>query len=128
MSRADYDAYLIREQARKPASEGDQEMAREAVLRETGPDGLHSAIIRHCRAQWPPWKYIHSRTDQRSTVDLGVADFVILLPGGRTVYIECKTKTGKLSEDQMGWALQAKMLGHIVHVVRSMPEFLEIVK
>jgi len=99
------------------ASSGDE--------REVGRGGLHEKIMRHCDAQWPKWKYIHARTDQRSTVGIGVHDFTIYLPG-RVLNIECKTKEGKPTPEQLAWALQLEMLGHKVHVVRSMDEFLAL--
>ena len=94
--------------------------------REVGRGGLHEKIMRHCDAQWPKWKYIHARTDQRSTVGIGVHDFTIYLPGGRVLNAECKTRDGKPTPEQLAWALQLEMLGHKVHVVRSMDEFLAI--
>lgn len=96
--------------------------------RETGPGGLHDQISAYCRAQFPPWKFIHARTDQRSTIEAGAPDFVIMAPDGRTFLIECKTKTSKLTTEQLGWALQARALGHTVHCVRSFQDFLVALK
>ena len=87
---------------------------------------LHAQIIAHCNAQWPPWNAIHARMDKASTLEAGAPDFTIQLPAGRTLYVECKTKTGKLSEAQRNWAHMAKALGHTVHVVRSLADFLAL--
>lgn len=87
---------------------------------------LHTQIIAHCNAQWPPWNVIHARMDKASTLEAGAPDFTIQLPAGRTLCVECKTKSGKLSEAQRNWAHKAKALGHTVHVVRSLAEFLAL--
>ena len=38
---------------------------------------LHDKIISYCNLQWPRWKFIHARTDQPSTIGVGVCDFTI---------------------------------------------------
>jgi len=99
-----------------------------AAERETGKGGLHEQIMDYCNAQWPRWKFIHSRTDQKSTVAVGSHDFTIFLPGGRTVLIECKAKGGKLSNEQLAWAKELSLLGHGVNVVFSLEEFKRVVE
>lgn len=42
--------------------------------------------------------------------------------------IECKTRTSKLSPDQQAIIHWAKTLGHVIHVVRSEQEFLDVIK
>lgn len=91
--------------------------------REVGKGGLHEKIKEHCDKQWPRWKYITSRTDQKSTIGVGIHDFTIYLPGGKTLNIECKTKDGKLTEEQAIWIHELRMLEHPVHIVRSLEEF-----
>lgn len=96
--------------------------------RETGKGGLHEQIMEFCDAQWPRWKFIHSRTDQKSTVEVGSHDFTIFLPNGKTLCVECKAKGGKLSNEQLAWAKELSMLGHGVHVVFSLEEFKKVVE
>lgn len=88
---------------------------------------LHDDIIKHCLSQHPRWKYIHANPAARSTIAKGAQDFTIFLPHGRTLCIECKAKDGKLSPDQLAWRLEMEMLGHTVHVIQSMGEFLKLV-
>lgn len=88
---------------------------------------LHYKIIRHCRSQWPRWKYIHGRTDHKSTIQVGAPDFVIFLPDSKVLCVECKAKGGKLSADQLAWKKEMSMLGQTIHVVRSFDEFLKLV-
>lgn len=84
---------------------------------------LHDDIIAWCNRQQPRIKYIHARTDRKSTIGVGIHDFTLFMPGGITVKIECKTKTGKLDEDQQVWWMEMKRLGHIVFVCRGFKEF-----
>lgn len=84
---------------------------------------LHDEIIAWCNRQNPRIKYIHARTDRKSTIGVGVHDFTIFLNRGRVLCIECKSKTGKLDEDQQAWAMEMRRLGHIVFVVRAFEEF-----
>lgn len=93
----------------------------EAVSQEMD---LHDGIMRHCDQQWPRWKYIRHRPDRPSGIQLGAQDFTCFLPDGRVLCIECKSKTGKLSDDQLIWRAEMAQLGHTVHEVRSMEHFL----
>lgn len=110
-----------RNKLRAPASPADP------CQRETGADGLHAQIMKWCDSQWPRWKYIHSRTDKRSTVDLGAPDFVIFAPS-RCIVVEAKAKGGKLSREQLNWIAEMKQLGWTVNVVWNVEEFMRLVK
>jgi hypothetical protein len=74
------------------------------------------------------WPYIHSRMDMMSTISVGAPDFVVFAEGGRVFPIECKTKIGKLSTEQLGWQLMLGRSGHKYYVVRCIEDFLEIIK
>ena len=87
---------------------------------------LHDQIIAHCRLHG--WYYVHSRMDQRTTIKVGCPDFIIALPHGKVLWIECKTKTGKLSEQQAGAIYALNALDHDVYVIRSMTEFLAVLQ
>lgn len=89
---------------------------------------LRQDIDKYCKAQWPQWGIIAARTDKRSTIAEGVHDLTVFANGGRVFTLELKSKTGKPSLEQVGWAKRMEMLGHKVHIIRSMSEFLEIVK
>lgn len=88
---------------------------------------LHNKIIAWCREQYPMVPYIHARMDQKSTVGEGVPDFTLFYRA-RVFLIECKDRDGKMSEAQRDWAHLAELQGCKVHVVRSLGEFLEVVK
>jgi hypothetical protein len=55
----------------------------------------------------------------------GVADLCVLLPKGRTGWLECKTSKGKQSDEQMGFEARCKRLGHYYAVVRNIDEALD---
>ena len=82
---------------------------------------LHYAIISNCKANG--WIYFHGSMAHKAIRTVGEPDFTLLLPAGRVLFIECKTRTGKLSPEQLGLSLWAEKLGHKIHVVRSMEEF-----
>jgi hypothetical protein len=84
---------------------------------------LHEDIIRHCNQQWPRWKYIHARMDQKSTIQEGAQDFTIFMPGNRTLCVECKRPGEKPTAEQRAWAKEMEMLGHTVHVITTMEQF-----
>lgn len=95
--------------------------------REVGKGGLHEQIMEWCDAQWPRWKYIHARTDQKSTIGNGVHDFTIYAPNGRVFNIECKAKGGKMTPEQLAWSKELEMLGHASHQVVSLEQFVDLV-
>ena len=63
---------------------------------------------------------------ERTTATPGTPDFLLYLPNGVHLMVECKTSRGKLSREQNGFHLHARMLGHYPQVVRSFNRFLEI--
>lgn len=58
-------------------------------------EALHYEIIAWCKRQWPQVPYIHNRMDRKSTATKGSPDFILLLPAGRTLFVECKTERGR---------------------------------
>jgi hypothetical protein len=89
---------------------------------------LHNAIMEYCANRWPKWLAIHGSMVKRSTVTTGAPDFVILAPDKTTLYIECKSKTGKRTPEQLAFAKQAEALGHTVYEVRSFEEFVSVLE
>lgn len=113
-------ARLEKNKLRTPSGESDCE-------REVGKGGLHEKIMQWCNAQWPRWKFIHNRTDKRSGIAEGAPDFVIFVPGGRSLSIECKMPGNKRTEAQLAWATEMRMLGHEIYLVTSFAEFEQLV-
>lgn len=92
----------------------------------TDEERLHNDIIKFCRDSG--WIYFHGSMAHKTLRTVGEPDFTILANNARVFFIECKTKTGKLSPEQLALKLWAEKLGHTIHTVRSMSEFKEIVK
>src|SRR5688572_4019426 len=85
---------------------------------------LHADILAECKKRG--WIAFHGSMAHSTYRTEGEPDFVILANNGRLIMIECKTRTGKLSPEQLGIQQWAAKLGHTIHVVRSMEEFLTI--
>jgi len=109
-SQADYIAYL----ARRKASEHVQGKA------DDDEAGIHEAIISECRRLG--LYYVHNRMDKPSTATVGAPDFIIALPHGKTLWIEAKSRQGKLRTEQAAAAVWLAKLGHNFRIVRSMAE------
>jgi len=86
---------------------------------------LHKAIKDLCVSLG--WQYFYNQPHKRSTATKGQPDFIIAASRGRTYYVEAKAGTGRLSEDQQCVKEQLEANGHILHVVRSMSEFKELI-
>lgn len=82
---------------------------------------LHEAIRDYCRARG--WRCVHSRMDRPSTCEVGTPDFAIVMPGGVTLWVEAKARTGKPTGEQLAWLAAIHRLGHVCGVVRNMEEF-----
>lgn len=86
---------------------------------------LHDKIIEDCKRRG--WKYVHSNPSRPTTCGEGVCDFIIYADRGRVFNIECKSRIGKLSDEQNIFIVWLQKLGHNVHTIRSMSEYMEIV-
>ena len=95
--------------------------ARNGVAREAS---LHEEIFDECRRRG--WIALHGSMAERTHRTQGEPDFVILADRGRVLFVECKSRTGKLSPAQAALKFHAEKLGHTVHVVRSLRESLEV--
>lgn len=85
---------------------------------------LHRQIWDECTRHG--WLVFHGAMSKRTHRTKGEPDFIICADKGRTIYVECKTKTGKLSPDQAAVGFHLESLGHEFHVVRSLSQFLEL--
>jgi hypothetical protein len=85
---------------------------------------LHEEIFDECRRRG--WIALHGSMAERTHRTLGEPDFTILADRGRVLFVECKSRSGKLSPAQAALKHLAEKLGHTVHVVRSLAEFLAL--
>jgi hypothetical protein len=108
-------------QRRTSAKASAIQVANDAVDDESA---LHADILRECKARG--WLCLHGSMAHRTRRTPGEPDFVILADNGRVYLLEAKTRTGKLSVEQLGVMAWAKKLKHEMHVVRSFSEFLKL--
>ena len=87
---------------------------------------IHAAVVKECKARG--WIVFHGAMNHRSMRTIGEPDLTVMADNGRVFFVELKTRTGKLSPEQLGLTMLAERLGHKIHVVRSLVEFREIVK
>jgi hypothetical protein len=92
---------------------------------ETREDVLHDEILNECKRRG--WIALHGRMDMATGRTVGEPDFTILAEG-RVLFVEAKTAGGKLRPEQAALIAWARKLGHTVHVIRSIQEFMEITK
>lgn len=86
---------------------------------------LHDEI--EATLKFKRWFYVHSRMDRATTTKLGTPDFIIAAPDGRTFWIECKRKGGKLTPEQSITRHILLALGHTFAVVYNHQEFLDVI-
>ena len=86
---------------------------------------LHARISAECRKRG--WLFFHGSMAHRAMRTIGEPDYTILADHGRVYFIEAKSKGCKLTPQQIGLAMIAEKLGHKIHCVRSLKEFLTIV-
>ena len=118
-------ALTVSEATRKRNPDLWEKQQPQASAPAAGEAELHYAIMDFCRDRG--WLFLHGSMAARTHRTLGEPDFVIAANNGRVLFVECKSRVGKLSPVQLAFKVQAERLGHTVHVVRSMEEFLAIV-
>lgn len=128
-TREQYDEYLARRNssAKKSASPPDkldcQNVDNEPYIQNE--KDLHERILEYCRVH--SWLVFHGSMAHRAMRTLGEPDFLVLCPGGKLFMIECKTRKGKLSTEQLGVMAWAQRLGHTIHLIRTYTGFLDLV-
>lgn len=83
---------------------------------------LHNQIIRYLNNE--RILFFHGSMAHKAMRTLGETDFIIALPSGVTLWLECKTKTGKLSPEQVIVRHRLLHAGHSYSIVRSYNDFL----
>lgn len=92
----------------------------------TDESAFHNEIVAYCNGRG--WICFHGSMAHASRRSIGEPDCTIVTDGGRVYFVELKTKTGKLSPEQASTIAWLTKLGANCAVVRSMGEFLELVK
>lgn len=87
---------------------------------------LHNAILDYCRQEG--FIAFHGAMCFETSRTIGEPDFEILMPQGKTLFVECKAKGRKLSNEQIAIKAWMERLGHTMHVVTTIEQFREIVR
>jgi hypothetical protein len=118
MTQQEVDAYNLRQVSKAvPVDFGD---ACEVESK------LHQDIREECGRRG--WIVLTGSMAHRAMRTPGEFDFTILADAGRVFFVEAKTRTGKLTVEQAALKHWAENLGHTPAVVRSLAEFLEVIK
>ena len=113
-------AYQLKAQLRN-----DQSSANMPVVVDDHPEKvLQDRAEEYCRENG--YYAFHDRS--RGQNPAGFPDLVIALPKGRTVWIEFKSKHGRLSGEQKTVRLQLMALGHEWYEIRSFRHFLSVLQ
>lgn len=87
---------------------------------------LHAAILEECARR--DWLVFHGSMAHKTYRTEGENDFHVLADSGHIFLVEAKSKHGKLSVKQKGVIAWAKKLGHTIHVVSSIDDFIAVSK
>jgi hypothetical protein len=87
---------------------------------------LQQAIL--ADAKQKGWIAFYNRMDRKSTSVVGTPDITLAMAGGRTLFLECKSRGGKVSTEQAATIAWLRKLAHRVEVVSSFQEYLEAIK
>lgn len=120
MTQAQVDEYMRRTRARVKTADAIDAANAPGVEEEVT---LHHEILDYCRRH--RHACFHGSMASRTHRTPGEPDFCVVAHG-QILLVECKTRTGKLSEEQMAVAKLVEMNGHRVHVVRHFREFLNL--
>ena len=126
-SEEQLDAYLTRLRGAPPGASSLLRPA-ECETPDEGPESrLQAKIVAWCKEWGRPCLSFRQSRQARGFLTPGWPDVTIVMPGGRTLFLELKAKGGRLSEEQKILRLQLMALGHQWHEIRSYRRFLEVV-
>jgi len=81
---------------------------------------LQQKILQFCRKN----NILAVKVDSTSTT--GWPDLTVIAPGGRVLFVELKTPTGRLSPMQKAIGQELNQKGAEYHVIRSVEAFIEL--
>lgn len=105
-----------------------QELSDTHTPDNTPESVLQRKINKYCRDHGYPFVSFRKSKRAKGFLNPGTPDLIIGLPAGRTIWIELKDKSGRLSDDQKLFAKKLLFLKHEWYEVRSYKRFLEIIK
>ena len=95
---------------------------------DEGPESkLQGKIVKWAKEWGRPIQSNRQTRGARTLLTPGWPDVVLILPGGRVLFIELKAGKGRLSEEQKQMRLMFMALGHVIHEIRSYRAFISLV-
>jgi hypothetical protein len=88
---------------------------------------IHEPILKWAREQVPFVPVIYHRPDIKSGLKRGVNDLTVFFRG-EVFLLEGKSRTGKLSTEQIAWIIACGKQGFKVHVIHSAQDFFDMIK
>lgn len=85
---------------------------------------IQQDIVDYCKERrWPVLRHCMAH---KIWGTIGWPDLTILLPGAKVMLVECKRKGQKLRPEQLGLKTWSKELGHEIHIVTCLDEFMSV--
>ena len=122
-TKEQYDDYILNQKRTTTPSSISNEPAdeeKEAVLQ--------GKIQKWAKDWGRPILSFRQSKNAKGFIPPGWPDISLLMPCGRVLFIELKSKGGRLSEEQRQAKLQFMALGHEIHEVRSYRAFLRLAR
>ena len=95
---------------------------------DEGPESkLQGKIVKWAKEWGRPIQSNRQTRGARTLLTPGWPDITLILPGGRTLFIELKTKKGRMTDEQKQMRLMFMALGHEIHEIRSYRAFISLV-
>lgn len=100
---------------------------RQSTVKSNSDDGveresdLHEYVAGRCRANG--WLFFHGSMAHRTHRTLGEPDFIVACERGVTLFVECKSRSGKVTPEQQAVIAMASRLGHSASVISSRNEW-----
>lgn len=87
---------------------------------------LHKRVVMVCKQRG--YIYFHGSMAVPTARTLGEPDFIILLPEGKFVLVECKSEHGVLKPSQKDLFSKIEKLGHKVYIIKTINELYDALK
>ena len=114
MTLSAYQAYLAKESARNRVPAPDDAADDEGEL--------HRQIKEYCASKM--WLVESGSMAHKTKRRAGECDLTVAMDNGKTAWVECKKKGGKLTPEQAETIHWLKRLGHIAFVCYSLEQFI----
>lgn len=111
--------------AKKPKEMTEIEIHKKLVSHLQKLQESHFFAFFHVKNEYSRSERLRYFWSKEMGVVKGVPDFVFLLPGGVTSFLEIKSKKGKLSEHQKEFFKNAEKLNHVCQVAYGLEECIE---